>query len=304
MRNFGVCYLNDYRLLSCHYLHFFKNTVSLNGKCERDRRKTRCTANVNTFKFYDNCDCRMCVQNAAAADVRCRNTQPSIYTPMGNGNKGDSNLNWKSLKHIVLLQLKTIAVCFLGFSFLFSFVIVELPVASVCSSIRSGRFVSILEALVHDVCRFESTRHELIFKLQGVTTHTHTGTMRYSQLTRFRGLMQLFQSISSLGFVSFFRVLACLSRVSCVQFNEMQRHSHTHDYLFRRPNATGTCVRLFSVIFRRKRNIILLLTRLHFGKTDENSKCIMCARCAVRAQWWWKYEKTIRAFSFSNFVWK
>lgn len=103
-------------------------------------------------------------------------------------------------------------------------------------------------------------------------------TMRYDQLTRFRGLTQLFQSISFRVSCRFFRVLACLSRVSCVQFNEMQRHSHTHDYLFRRPNATGTCVRLFSVIFRRKRNTILLLTRLHFGKTDENSKCIMCAR--------------------------
>lgn len=142
--------------------------------CERDRRKTRCTANVNTFKFYDNCDCRVCAERSCcwcSLSKRTSTRMVYIYTPMGNGNKGDSNLNWKSLKHIVLLQLKTIAVCFLGFSFLFSFAIVELPVASVCSSIRSGRFVSIFGTLVHDACRFESTRHELIFKLQGVTTH-------------------------------------------------------------------------------------------------------------------------------------
>lgn len=180
----------------------------------------------------------LCVQNAAAADVCCRTgTAIAWYTHTLNTygqcrTKTIQILYWRSLKHIVLLSIEDDGsmFCWIFFSIVLRhWMRCRNRQCDSVSSIRSGRFVTFRNA-----CRFESTRKELIFKLQGVTIEPHSQSSLINSF-RFMGFRLWCNSfiIQLFFFVFFFSiVLACLSRVSRVQFHELQRHSHTWIFIW------------------------------------------------------------------------
>lgn len=176
------------RLLSCHY-HHSSETLNRNRRFHNiyvhAKRPTKCSMNglacmdVNIPEFYDNCDCRVCAERSCRWCLlsNTKNSHPNQPwnvdgTPMGNGNKDDSNLNWgTSLKHIVLLlSIEDDRCAFSSILLLFAsspLLGCQSPVCVfecelfVCQQHSIGKICCIWERLPHDVCRFESTRIDI-----------------------------------------------------------------------------------------------------------------------------------------------
>lgn len=205
---------------------------------------------------------------------------------------------WRILKHIVLLSIEDdgCVFCWIFFSIVLRH---WMPLSQSSSVIQSAAYdredLLRLETLAHDVCRFESTRKELIFKLQGVAIAAHSQSSLINSF-RFMGFRVWCNSFIIYIFfrVLFFSiVLACLSLVCRVSSFTSGNATRTHEYLFGlwtrndlTKNATGTCVRFFSLSCSVEKIYQFTSNSFDFGQNGRKPEMHnACARSAIIKIW-------------------